>query len=403
MRLASLCIPHVGGTYIFSENLRRSLASEGIELRWIAVGKREQEAVEDFRFAGERAFGKVIGVDAVSTRDQAYELIKHLRDEGYEAVIIHVLAGQLQANIARYLPAGIMRILIVHNITRGTYSYARAIRDHVHAAVAPSPRIHRDLVARCRFPTDRCVEIMHGIEVQRFDAGQTRKRGNELKILSLGRIEHQSKGVFWIPEILKRLNVLNMRVTIVGDGPDLGELKRRMLRVQYPVEFAGAVPNESVPDFYRQHDLLLMPSHYEGFPLVLIEAMAAGCVPAVSKIQLVTDCVVDPGVTGWLFDPGDVDGAAAILRKAEGDRERLLTMSDACRKKAATCYSLSRMGRSYAALIRSLVEDRPAIAQPLPLSDWRLPAGIRPGVTNLLPSTVKPMLRRWRECLFYRW
>jgi len=329
-------------------------------------------------------------------------LVRHLCEREYDGVIIHVLAGELQANIARYLPAPILRIMVVHNITRGTYSFARAVRDYVHATVGVSPRIRRDLVTRFGFPAQQCVHIPHGIDVDRFSAGEARPyAGRGLRILSLGRIEHQSKGVFWIPQILKRLKGLDLQVTIAGDGPDLPELERRMSELEFSVNFPGPVPYDGVPEVYGGHDLFLMPSHYEGFPLTLLEAMAAGCVPIVSKIHLVTDQIVESGVTGWLFEAGNPDAAASIVRQAHSDREGLRRMSAAARRKARSCYSAGRMGASYATLIRALLQNRPPIREPLSLSDWALPPGIRPGISSLLPAPVKPLLRRWRERLFY--
>jgi len=402
LKFASLCIPHLGGPFIFADNLRHSLADQGIELRWVGVGTQDQRAVEDPLFSSQNAFGEVTGVNAPRIEDQAFELVRHLCERRYDGVLIHVLAGELQANIARYLPAQILRIMIVHSITRGTYRYARAVRDYVHVTIGASPRIPRDLVTKFGFPAERCLQIPHGVDIRRYCARQARRQANgRLRILSLGRIENQSKGVFRIPDILGRLKGLDLRLTVVGDGPDLEDLKNRASKLDCPVDFTGRVSNDCVPELFGQHDLFLMPSYFEGFPLTLIEAMAAGCVPVVSRIRLVTDQVVDHGVTGWLFEAENPESAAAIVRRAYSDRTALRSVSQAAQRKARESFSSVRMGESYAGLMRSLKQNRPPIPEPLSLSHWELPRGIRPGISRFLPESIKPLLRRWRERLFY--
>jgi glycosyltransferase involved in cell wall biosynthesis len=402
LRLASFCVPHVGGTYVFTRNLRRALADEGIELRWIGVGPGGRDAFENPAFQSERTAGEVVGAEVTGARQQARELMLHLREREYDGVIIDVLAGELQANLARYLPPNILRIMVVHSITRGTYAYARAIRDHVHATVGVSERIQSDLVGRFRFPEQRCICVPHGLDPGFLQDQRTPPDGRELRILSVGRVDHQAKGILWLPEVLKRLADLDLRMTIAGEGPDLQKLKRRMSLLSLPCEFLGSVSRERLPDLYRDSDVMLMPSVYEGFGLTIIEAMASGCVPIVSRIRLVTDRLVDSGVNGWLFDVGNVGAAASAIRTLYVDRRRLAGMSHAARCRARAHSSLAQTGSKYARLIRSLLEAPPSIKTPLSLAEWELAPGIRPGVSTRLPTFMKPFLRKWRERLLYR-
>lgn len=110
----------------------------------------------------------------------------------------------------RYLPADILRIMIVHNITPGTYAAARAIRDHVHATVGVSKRC-RDLVRQHGFDASRTLVIPHGLnrDIHLSRNVQKPDESGPLRLLYLGRMEDNSKGIFWLPNILRELDCSN--------------------------------------------------------------------------------------------------------------------------------------------------------------------------------------------------
>ncbi len=68
-----------------------------------------------------------------------------------------------------------------------------------------------------------------------------------------------------------------MRLIVAGDGPYLARLREAMKRagLSQHCDFRGWVPNRDAPAYFRAADLYLMPSLEEGFPRVLLEAMAS--------------------------------------------------------------------------------------------------------------------------------
>ncbi len=395
VKLAYFVKPHLGGTYTVFRQLRKGLRAHGIEVEWMGLSHDAREATA---WTDTSENGVLLHTESCSSeKQQAEAMLAALHERGFDGVFVNVLADRVQMNLARYLPAHMLRIMIVHNITPGTYAAARALRDHVHATVGVSQRCRRDLVVRHGFPVSRTFAIPNALEVEEIaDRPRRREPAEPLRVLYLGRVEDASKGVFWLPDIMAAITE-PVTLTVAGDGPDLEALKRRLEPHAAMTTFLGAVSPDQVPETLASHDVLLMPSRFEGFGLTLLEAMAAGCVPVVSDIAGVTDTIAENDVSGILCPIGDWRAAARSIDELARNPERLAAMSVAARHRVADKFGLKRMAGSYARLIEDMAHQRPTIALPLPMDEWATPLGLRAGLRTYLPAPVKNWLRVARE------
>lgn len=396
MKLAYLCHPHAGGTYSVFRNLRSALLPHGVELRWLAGGAAAHAAAAASVWAADLAFGSVVGEPSDDDRGLSLALLHAIEQGGFDGVLINVLTSHAEMNIARYLSPGVVRLMVVHNVTVGTYAAARAIRDHVQATVCVSPRIGRDLVQHHRFDPARTVTILNGVAFPR-SATSRAACGGMPRLLYSGRIEDAAKGVFLLPRILNGLDP-QIGLTIAGDGPDLPELRSRSAGLGARMHFLGEVSQARLAQLLARHDILLMPSRFEGLGLSLIEAMGAGCVPVVSRLSGVTDTVVTDGQNGCLVAPGSVRAAQRAIGALVADPTALQRMSAAALETARTRFSVATMASHYLTLINSVcAASTTAVA--LDPSDWRLPSGMRPGLRSLMPVPARSFLRSLRERL----
>lgn len=399
MKIAYFVQPHLGGTYTVFRHLQAGLAPYGIEFCWLGLSPRAQGL--DPGLEGEAAFGSFVETAALDDAGSTARLVERaILAGGFDGVVANVLSDRVLTNIVRYLPADLLRLMVVHNITPGTYAAAAAIRPHVHATVCVSQRCRDDLLKRHHFPAERTIVIANAVSLAAFPAGDRPPRPIEqgLRLLFLGRIEDASKGVMWLPDILERLPA-SVTLTVAGDGPDLKRLKAAMPWRPPRVVYTGAVAADAVPGLLAAHDVFLMPSRYEGLPMALVEAMAAGCVPVVSALRGVTDMIVANGRDGLLFPVGDTTRVAAIVHALNKDRAQLHGLSLGARRKVAGAFTVERMAAHYAALLREIAANPPPIAAPLALDGWSLPRGLRPGLRTFLPRPVKNWLRGVRERL----
>ncbi len=396
MKLAYFVFPHAGGTYSVFRNLRNGLLPFGIDLRWMGVGGSARKAAESPEWASERDLGFAVGHDRQSDVDMAQEIIHLLEQEEFSGVFVNVLGGRVETNVMRYLPERLLKIMVVHTITPATYAAARSIREHVHATICVSPRIQADLTGRHGFDERWTITIPNGVDLSRGGLSESQREERGADIIFLGRIDDSSKGVFWLPEILRQLPE-EIRLTVAGDGPDLPRLRRKCADLGERVTFLGAVPAARVGTLLSEHGIFLMPSRYEGYPVALIEAMAAGCVPVASQIKGVTSAIVTHGEDGLLFPIGDRHRAALSIRELSDHPERLASMSRRARAKAHAAFNLTVMSDAYRDLLRRLSRDPPRTATPLPIQHWSMAGGLEPSLRSYLPVPVKNFLRLTKE------
>lgn len=393
LKFASFAVPMIGGVYSVAQRLRRSLGEKGIDIRWIGIGQRGVQAWNEPGMESEREFGNVVAESETNEKAQARAVIAHLINENYDGVFVDVLGGNFQANIVRYLPQHFMRILIVHNITLGTYAYARAVRDYVHTTIGVSPRIRADLIQYHGFSIERTFAIPNGVELNRYQALETRITHPVLRVLMLGRIDSGAKGVFDLPKIARCLKKSNIHFTVAGDGPDLAALRKSCKGLAEKISFLGAVSADNVPQILNQHDVLLFPSRYEGLPLVLVEAMATGCVPIASRIHGVTDFVINDGETGLLFPVGSVNMAADAIQRLANDRAWLGRLASSAKASVTARFGTQKMAEAYFEQIQRLKDVRPPGAGPLDVESWSYPSELKPNWRRFVPTPIKNIAR----------
>ena len=141
------------------------------------------------------------------------------------------------------------------------------------------------------------------------------------------------KGVFTLLAAAARLPEISVR--IAGDGPILNEL---FGKAPDNVEFAGFLDTQKMAAFYRNARFLVLPSKwFEVCPMVIIEAMSNGLPVIASRIGGIPE-IVEDGVTGVLFEPGNSEDLAEKMKLLWENPELCRQMGTAGRKKAIREY-----------------------------------------------------------------
>ncbi|RLG47706.1 MAG: hypothetical protein DRO06_02450, partial [Thermoproteota archaeon] len=132
------------------------------------------------------------------------------------------------------------------------------------------------------------------------------------------------------------LSVRGAVALVVGGGPLEPRLRRLVaeLSAQDRVVFAGRVPHDRIPLFFRAADLSIHTPRFEGFGLSILESMAAGTPPAATPVGAIPELVSD-WETGVLI-PEDPARAGEVIDGLLSDGETLREMGERCASLATS-------------------------------------------------------------------
>ena len=157
-------------------------------------------------------------------------------------------------------------------------------------------------------------------------------RQRPLRVLFLGNV-NVCKGIEDLARAAELLKDAPVMFDVVGSHSLVPEMMAENVR------FHGAVSRTEVSTWYRRADLFVLPTHSDGFGLTQPEAMAYG-LPVIAT----TRCgqVVQPGLTGWLVEPGCPQQLAAVIRDVISHPTALAEMSAAATRRARE-FSIERL------------------------------------------------------------
>lgn len=162
----------------------------------------------------------------------------------------------------------------------------------------------------------RIVVIPPGVDVQPFDTLSVPKK-EKFTILFIGRFD-AIKGLRDLLEAVGHLGqqTVPWELLLVGEGTEEPKLKAKVATDKLEnVRFAGRLEGEALIRMYKAAHLFVLPSYTEGFPLTLLEAMAAKLPIVATDVGDVRDLVEDD-VTGFLVPAGKPEVLATAITHA---------------------------------------------------------------------------------------
>jgi len=154
-----------------------------------------------------------------------------------------------------------------------------------------------------------------------------------------------AKGVDELLSAWGRLQPQGWRLDFIGSyKPDYRDQLIRSHGAEN-VNFLGELPHEIAMQHVASCDLFVLPSHTEGFPNVIVEAMALGRAIVATKVGAIPEMLADGA--GVLVNPRDAHGLEREMRALIRDAQARLSLGEAAKKKADLCYSIDAVFLEY--------------------------------------------------------
>lgn len=196
--------------------------------------------------------------------------------------------------------------------------------------LAPSTFVSRTVLDH---HPDKTVRLApYGVDLEAWSPGDFQaERKDEITFLFAGQISLR-KGIPMLLEAWEAAGLRNARLALVGKWQLSSE---KLAALPRHVSWTPPCSAEALLQHYRASNVFVFPSYFEGFGLVLLEAMASG-MPAIASTATAGPDVIVPDC-GLQVPVGDVDALVASLRWFDQHRERIPEMGRAARRQAALC------------------------------------------------------------------
>jgi glycosyltransferase involved in cell wall biosynthesis len=351
--------------------LRPLLEREGIPV--LVIAGRSRSLVRDPRAGGEllrirRELNEVVrsyGTQVVQThllRSLDF-LMLTLSDSGHRPRIVWTFHNARLDLRSDQLPPGARFLATKRRAYRLLY---RQASRRAAALVAVSAEVAASVQRDLQPAAGRLVTIPNGVAIGRYRAGASRTSlrasigvpdGALLYTCVAKLYEQKGHAVLLAAFAEAAASKPGMHLALAGDGPLANELAGRAAASGVGDRIHLLGERSDVPQLLAASDAFVLPSLWEGMPMALLEAMAAG-LPVVASRVSGTEEVLDGGESGLLVEPGDAQGLATALGRLATDGTLRARLGASASQRVEARYSVDVQARAHLDLYRRCLGTR---------------------------------------------
>ncbi|MGB9980641.1 glycosyltransferase family 4 protein [Methanobacterium sp.] len=315
----------IGGMEIASYNIAKHLANNGHSVH-IITSFYSNHLNEDKFTVHPVSMSKTKIIGPFFDLKRILPVIKEVNPE-----IIHA-QGISTSGISGFTAFLIKKILKIPYIVygRGSDIYpfkvektlVKAIMNNANSVIALTEHMKKEMQ---KISAKEVLVIPNGIDMNKFnDLSLSFKSLDTKTIIFVGNLRPE-KGLIYLIEAMEHITNkdVNTQLLIVGGGPQEESLKKLVNKLNIKgVLFLGEVTNDEVPFYLKNSDIFVLSSLQEGFPNVLLEAMALGLPVVATDVCGITE-IIEDGKNGFIVRPkNSKEIAEKILLLLDNDNLR---------------------------------------------------------------------------------
>lgn len=367
--------PHIGGVERYVETVARELTRLGWRVVIATTGENQDrrpdrlpDSAIEVRYL--KAWGRVsntpVGVHWHS------DLCRIIREDGVDVVNAHAPVPGL-ADVAERAAGTVPFVLTYHAgpMTKKRAAVNLGLRAYEQLVVRRTVGRSSALICSSTYVREFLRPFCHSIPVEVIPPGvdiahyQRDEKARRRNLLFVGSLERSTRYKA-LDSLLDALALLqaqgdNVELDVVGDGSARPEFEAQCaaLEISDRVTFHGAAGPDRLKSFYQNASALVVPSRFDSFPTVIVEALACGTPVIASRVGGIPTVVRHEG-NGLLVEPGGVEEIASAVRRLTGDRQLAAALGREGRRTVEQALTSEiQGGRTAAVLERAIALGRP--------------------------------------------
>jgi glycosyltransferase involved in cell wall biosynthesis len=176
--------------------------------------------------------------------------------------------------------------------------------------------------------SEKIIDLPLGADLKRFWF-KVRVKKDYFQILFVGGVG-QRKGIKYLLDAVKKISSDRIKLKIIG--PVMGSGKAFKSYSTY-YDYLGKLDQDEIVRVMHESDCLVLPSLFEGFGLVIPEAMATG-IPVIASTRTAAPEIIRQGVDGFVLEPEDVDGLVEKIEWLASNKEKAVEMGKNAAERA---------------------------------------------------------------------
>lgn len=218
-----------------------------------------------------------------------------------------------------YTAHGWSFIMDTSNLKKNIYAFTERILSMVTDKIINISKYEENMAIKFGLSKNKMVMIYNGVKDKKINITDNNlRKENKINLLFVGRLD-KTKGIDILLDVYNHDKFKNLHLYIIGNSV----LDNIQIENSTRITYLGWINNDKIDKYYQMCDVVIMPSRWDGFGLVAIEAMR-NSKPVIASNRGALPELIKNGINGYIFNLNDKNSLKNILEKIDNNTLSML-------------------------------------------------------------------------------